>query len=96
MSVIFTQLQLTNLSVKCKVSIPTGSQLAQLPISYNAKCKSLIAPIYQLPVTFTVECRCPTGTAWDEECQDCVPVCFPDVLAMVQIINAKLPAKIIG
>jgi hypothetical protein len=92
----YTQLQLTNPSVKCKIPIPIGSQLTQLPISYSAKCKSLIVPTYQLPVTFTVECQCPGGTVWDEECQDCVPVCFPDVLAMVQIINAKLPAKIIG
>jgi hypothetical protein len=77
---LYTQLQLTSFSIKCKVSIPAGSQLAQLPIPYSAKCKSLITPTYQLPVTFTVECQCPSGTVWDEECNDCVPVCFPEIL----------------
>jgi len=48
-------------------------------------------------LTYDIKClECETGTVWNEECQDCVPVCFPDVLAMLQIINANLPAKIIG
>ena len=48
-------------------------------------------------LTYEIECvRCEEGTHWDEGCQDCVPICFPDMLAMLQIINANLPAKIIG
>jgi hypothetical protein len=47
-------------------------------------------------LTYDIKClECETGTMWNEECQDCVPICFPDMLAVLQIINSRLPAKII-
>jgi hypothetical protein len=45
-----------------------------------------------------VECvnPCPEGTEWDPECNDCVPVCFDQILSLLKEINRNLPAKIIG
>ena len=78
---------LPTLQIVCKKDTEANLDLAALKV----------AQYWFLP-TVVVNCivKCEDGTEWNEECGDCVPVCFPDMLAMLQIINAKLPAKIIG
>jgi len=45
---------------------------------------------------YDVRCGCESGTVWDDQCQDCVPVCFDQLLGLLKEINRNLPAKIIG
>jgi len=77
---------------------PTIEVTCKRDTEANLDSNALFLAQYWLEPSVEVTCitRCEDGTVWDEECQDCVPVCFSDVLAMLQIINAKLPAKIIG
>ena len=60
----------------------------QLFPTFTAKCKNSPGN-YQLVPEFTVECRCPSGTEWDEECQDCVPVCFDQFLEYLNNWNSS-------
>jgi hypothetical protein len=76
---------------------PLTKYLCKTPIDPGTGNPSLRLWQYHEPPILDVKCSlCPEGTNWDEECKDCVPICFPDMLAMLQIINANLPAKIIG
>jgi hypothetical protein len=39
---------------------------------------------------YEIECvRCEDGTVWDEECNDCVPVCFDQFLEYLNNWNSS-------
>jgi len=70
--------------------------LCKIPHNAIYRGNGFYLQVYHPEPLIDVKCNlCPEGTTWDEECQDCIPVCFPNMLSILQIINANLPAKII-
>jgi len=41
---------------------------------------------------YAISNNCEEGTVWDEECQDCIPVCLGDILSFAQALESDAAA----
>ena len=53
-------------------------------------CATEHTALSAVALTYEIECvRCEDGTVWDEECNDCVPVCFDQFLEYLNNWNSS-------